>query len=61
MIISKSYAEKLIRAGKADHIGYCLHDGDRYAVINRNDKQRTDHALMRENETMPPCKTRRLK
>ena len=47
MIITKAYAQKLIREGKARHGGYMLTDegalSDYYAIIDRSDTCRTDH------------------
>ncbi len=60
MIISKSYAEKLVRSGKADHVGYCLRNDNRYAIINRYDLQRTDHVLMASHEMIAACKRRKV-
>lgn len=54
MIISKKYAEKLIREGKAEHVGDCreLNTNWYHAVINRLDKRRTDHVLLYFTERM---------
>ena len=44
MIVSSSYAKRLIREGKAEVVGTCTEtDGRQYVVINRYDLQRTDH------------------
>jgi hypothetical protein len=54
MIISKKYAEKLIREGKAEYLGDCRERGTNwyYSVINRLDKQRTDHVKLYFTERM---------
>jgi len=54
MIISKKYAEKLIRDGKAEHVGDCQERGANWyhAVINRLDKCRTDHVKLYLTERM---------
>lgn len=44
MIISEKYAKRLIATGKAKSTGHCIHDGERYMIIDRIDLQRTDHA-----------------
>jgi len=43
MIISKSYALKLVREGKARIEGKCFDDGWTYVIVTRFDLQRTDH------------------
>jgi hypothetical protein len=43
MIISRGYANKLVRDGKATLSGSTRHDGKRYQIVNRHDIQRVDH------------------
>lgn len=43
MIISKKYAQALIRAGKAVEIGTMHDDQYTYWIISRTDTQRVDH------------------
>jgi hypothetical protein len=43
MIISKKYAEMLVKRGQAEKIGTVTQDGKTYQVVNRFDIQRTDH------------------
>jgi hypothetical protein len=51
MIISKKYAQKLVREGKATIEGRTTdqprwedrHTGKTYVIVTRHDKQRTDH------------------
>jgi hypothetical protein len=43
MLISKQYARRLIKQGKAAHGGYTRNAVCYYAIIDRYDKQRTDH------------------
>ena len=47
MIISKQYAQRLIKTGKAEHVTTLHQDqqGRVYVAINRLDKQRIDHYL----------------
>lgn len=46
MIISKPYAARLVKKGKAEVVGRMFDGRDSYLVINRLDKFRTDHALL---------------
>ncbi|HMQ73260.1 MAG TPA: hypothetical protein PKA84_01405 [Rubrivivax sp.] len=46
MIITKRYAQRLIRAGKASLDGSAYSDGKTYAVIVRHDLLRVDHYLV---------------
>lgn len=48
MIISRKYAKKLVREGKAEETGLTCEghrwpEGDHLVVLNRFDLQRTDH------------------
>lgn len=43
MIISRKYAQKLIRDGKARVTGIVHDNGKQYAILTRYDKQSTDH------------------
>lgn len=43
MIISKRYALKLVKNGKACNKGIVKHNGDDYVVLDRYDNLRTDH------------------
>lgn len=43
MIITKRTAQKAIKAGTARMVGTCIHDGWRWAIIDRLDIQRVDH------------------
>ncbi len=43
MIISRSYANKLVREGKATLDGGCWDNGQRYQIVIRHDIQRVDH------------------
>ena len=47
MIISEGYAKRMIREGKADRHGWCVHDNDHYAIITRYDLNRMDHYYIR--------------
>jgi len=44
MIITLTYAKRLVKAGKATIVTTCDSDGNTYIVLNRHDLQRTDHA-----------------
>jgi hypothetical protein len=44
MIITLTYARRLIRAGKATIVATVTDNGLQYIVLNRHDIQRTDHA-----------------
>ena len=46
MIITKQYAKRLIKLGKARAEGTCLHDNARYVIITRYDMQRVDHYFL---------------
>jgi len=46
MIISKKYADKLIKNGKANIIGKTYNNGKTYLILNRYDLQRTDHVCI---------------
>jgi hypothetical protein len=46
MIITKSYARRLIRANRAFVDGACYSDGATYAIIVRHDLQRHDHVFV---------------
>ncbi len=47
MIITKTYAKKLVKAGKARIEGYLTElDGEQYMIVTRFDLQRTDHYLI---------------
>jgi len=46
MIIKIQTAKRLIKSGKADHIGNVTSDGKKYMVVDRYDMQRTDHVLI---------------
>lgn len=43
MIITRSYANKLVRAGKAVLDGATTTNGQRYQIVDRLDIQRVDH------------------
>jgi hypothetical protein len=45
MIISKAYAQRLIKAGKATAVkgDTCTDNGKRYQIVTRLDLQRDDH------------------
>ena len=43
MIISRGYANILVREGKATKDGGTHHDGKRYQIVIRHDIQRVDH------------------
>lgn len=43
MIITRSYAKRLVREGKAVEDGYTIDDGQRYQIVTRYDIQRVDH------------------
>lgn len=46
MIISPSYAKRLIKSGKATIVATVNHGDVEYYVINRHDLQRTDHVMV---------------
>jgi len=46
MIISSGYAHRLIRQGKARKVGLVSSWGWMYLVIDRLDRQRTDHVRL---------------
>ena len=46
MIISKDYADRLVRLGRAAYVGEVAHDGKRWMCVDRYDVQRTDHYLI---------------
>lgn len=50
MIITKKYAKKLIREGKAEEVCVVWHDGERYMTVTRYDVQRDDHYKMEAGE-----------
>ena len=43
MIITRNYANRLVRQGKATKDGSCIQDGQRYQIVVRHDLQRVDH------------------
>lgn len=52
MIISKTQAQNLLKSGKAEHVGemYRSETDKTFAVINRLDKQRTDHYVIGDGD-----------
>ena len=48
MIITKNYAKKLVKQGKAKETGYIIGNTEdsKFMVVDRFDKQRTDHYLV---------------
>jgi len=50
MIISKEYALKLVRIGKAKLEGKCFDNGNTYMIVTRYDLQRVDHFLIGEGD-----------
>ena len=48
MIISRSYANKLVKAGKATLDGATYHDGARWQIVVRHDLRRVDHYRLLE-------------
>jgi hypothetical protein len=45
MIITRKYALRLVKQGRANVDGDVIHEGKRYAIITRYDLQRTDHYI----------------
>jgi hypothetical protein len=52
MIISRRVALTLIRQGRARVNGWVDHEGRRYAILDRLDRQRTDHYPLRAGESV---------
>lgn len=52
MILSKSYAQRLIRCGKATLQGETIHHDRRYVIVVRHDLTRVDHYLDEDAKTI---------
>lgn len=51
MIISRGYAKKLVRQGKATEDNCTYHNGRRYQIVIRHDVQRVDHYELRPGQS----------
>ena len=50
MIISRSYADRLVRAGRAVKDGATYDGGKRYQIVTRLDVQRVDHYELHDGQ-----------
>ena len=46
MIITRNYAKRLVRQGKATEDGATNHNGQRYQIVTRHYLQRVDHYVL---------------
>lgn len=59
MIISRGYANKLVRDGKATKNGSTHDNGKRYQIVERHDIQRVDHYELHQGQLTRVQVTRR--